>query len=724
MTPALSLYYLMKPYVPWRVRMALRRLAAERKRARVAHIWPIDESTSRRPSGWTGWPGQNRFAVVLTHDVEGPSGYAQCRALAEVEMALGFRSSFNFIPEGDYAVAAALREWLTDRGFEVGVHDLRHDGKLFRSRRQFERDAERINRYLDDWHACGFRAGFMLRNMEWMHRLHVAYDASTFDTDPFEPQSDAVGTIFPFWEAAPSCGPSRDAATMAVRSATKRQRDAASESGSAAARGFVELPYTLPQDSTMFLVMRESSPEIWIRKADWIAGQSGMVLVNVHPDYIRADGAPSARTYPIDHYVRLLTHIRERYAGQYWQPLPRELAAWVSGLTPRPTLVRESSGRERSRDASRDAAPPVVTAGNEPLAESLQPEWVNDYSIQAWDRFVRDHAAGAIAYTSNWRNLMEHAFPHIHGRFVAIRGPDGDFRSGLAVYTVRSALLGNRLVSVPFASISGPLAAGVDDLTILVRFLSAHRAALDIGRLEIRLNEPFGAAPPDGGTVVDAFKHHALDLRRGEDILYSRLSRKCVRTHIQKAARSGVEVATGCALESEWDEFHRLYSATRHRLGLPVMPRRFFSAMHLHLPPESFVLQLARREGVVLGAGLSLVFNGTWLLEWVGDSPAGRSVGANQALYWSAIRAALARQCHTFSFGRTAVSNHGLLEYKRHWGAIESDLPVLVWGDTEAAPRGTPSGGGRLRELVKPAIAAAPQPVYELVSDFCYRHLG
>ena len=29
--------------------------------------------------------------------------------------------------------------------------------------------------------------------------LNIAYDASTFDTDPFEPQPDGVNTIFPFW---------------------------------------------------------------------------------------------------------------------------------------------------------------------------------------------------------------------------------------------------------------------------------------------------------------------------------------------------------------------------------------------------------------------------------------------------------------------------------------------------------------------------------------------
>ena len=44
-----------------------------------------------------------KFGFVLTHDVEGAKGLERCRALAELEIDLGFRSSFNFVPEGEYA---------------------------------------------------------------------------------------------------------------------------------------------------------------------------------------------------------------------------------------------------------------------------------------------------------------------------------------------------------------------------------------------------------------------------------------------------------------------------------------------------------------------------------------------------------------------------------------------------------------------------------------------
>ena len=44
----------------------------------------------------------------------------------------------------------------------------------------------------------------MLRNLDWLHDLTIAWDSSTFDTDPFEPQADGAGTIFPFWVRSPA----------------------------------------------------------------------------------------------------------------------------------------------------------------------------------------------------------------------------------------------------------------------------------------------------------------------------------------------------------------------------------------------------------------------------------------------------------------------------------------------------------------------------------------
>ena len=289
----------MKPWIPRSVQLSLRRNIVRIKRKKYRDKWPIDERAATPPPEWSGWPDGKRFALVLTHDVDTERGAERCHVLANLEESFGFRSSFNFVPER-YTVVPELRHALVARGFEVGVHGLYHDGKYFDSPEIFRERAVKINRYIKEWNAVGFRTPSMLHKLEWMSALDILYDASTFDTDPFEPQSDGMGTIFPFLVEAEKPN-----------------------------RGFVELPYTLPQDFTLFILMKEKTIDIWKKKLDWIAEKGGMALLNTHPDYMNfGDGKMGKEECPAEYYATFLEYIRTIYGEMCWHALPRELASW------------------------------------------------------------------------------------------------------------------------------------------------------------------------------------------------------------------------------------------------------------------------------------------------------------------------------------------------------------------------------------------------------------
>ena len=57
---------------------------------------------------------------------------------------------------------------LADRGFEVMVHDLHHDGKLFRNWQSFTEKSKAINEYLLKWGTRGFSSGAMHHNLPWI----------------------------------------------------------------------------------------------------------------------------------------------------------------------------------------------------------------------------------------------------------------------------------------------------------------------------------------------------------------------------------------------------------------------------------------------------------------------------------------------------------------------------------------------------------------------------
>ncbi len=292
-----AFYYRCRPLIPRWFQIWIRSRIVHLKRQANVDVWPILEKAARPPEGWKGWPEQKRFALVLTHDVDTAQGQDKCLQLMELEKELGFRPAFYFVPER-YRVNRELQRTLIANGFEVGVHGLNHDGRLYQSRSIFKARAGKINEYLKAWGSVGFRSPAMHHNLDWAHDLNVEYDTSTFDTDPFEPQPNGVETIFPFW-------------------VNGKQPD----------KGYVEFPYTLCQDFTLFVLMRETDIKIWQQKLDWIAEKGGMALLNTHPDYMNFTGGKlKQEEYPIEYYAEFLNYIQTKYERQYWAVLPKDLA--------------------------------------------------------------------------------------------------------------------------------------------------------------------------------------------------------------------------------------------------------------------------------------------------------------------------------------------------------------------------------------------------------------
>ena len=299
----LPLYYRLKPFSPRGLRMGARRAIARRQRERHESEgrfprWPIEpllivrrerrlrerlERSGSRPPQLATWPGGHRFAWTLTHDVEGATGLANVERLLAIERRHGVVSAWFLVAE-DYPLDARVTRAIRAAGGEIGLHGLHHDGRLFQSRAHFEAQLPLIHRYLREWGADGFRSPSTHRNAAWMSEIGALYDSSFPDTHPFDAQPGGCCEILPYFLG-----------------------------------DMVELPITLPQDHTLFELLREDDIEIWRRKSAWIAEHGGLVTVLVHPDY-----ALSAERLAL--YDELLGFLRGLEGG--WHALPRDVAGW------------------------------------------------------------------------------------------------------------------------------------------------------------------------------------------------------------------------------------------------------------------------------------------------------------------------------------------------------------------------------------------------------------
>jgi len=292
-------YYGIKPLLPRRLQIAMRRVYARRQMRTEFPRWPIEpllverrradllaeleRRGSERLPTIAPWPEGRRFAAILTHDVEGPAGVANVRRIIEIESRHGFVSCWNFVAEW-YPIPDGLFDDIRAAGCEIGLHGVRHDCKLFASRAGFERELPSIHRYLSDWGAAGFRSPATHRNADWMPELGASYDSSFPDTDPFEPQPGGCCSILPFFLGE-----------------------------------MVELPITLVQDHTLWEILQADTIEHWARKSDWIAANGGLVNLITHPDYLDTPAR-----------LRMYEEFLEYLAAQpgAWHALPREVADW------------------------------------------------------------------------------------------------------------------------------------------------------------------------------------------------------------------------------------------------------------------------------------------------------------------------------------------------------------------------------------------------------------
>jgi len=127
-----KVYYIVKPLLPRTLQLSIRRGVMKRRRSTVTSEWPILERAGKKLDNWEGWPNGKQFGFVLTHDVEFIGGQEKCIDLMNIEKSLGLKSSFYFVPER-YQVDKSILKELVKNGFEVGVHGLNHDGKLFKN---------------------------------------------------------------------------------------------------------------------------------------------------------------------------------------------------------------------------------------------------------------------------------------------------------------------------------------------------------------------------------------------------------------------------------------------------------------------------------------------------------------------------------------------------------------------------------------------------------------
>jgi hypothetical protein len=338
-------YYFVRPILPVRVRRHMQRAHLSGWEKIPFPRWPVDFSVDtlvqkslglllrdtgidRVPFIWF-WPDGFRSCAIMTHDVESEAGRDFCGDLMDIDDSYQIKSSFQLVPEARYEVSEELCQDMRNRGFEVNVHDLIHDGYLFQSEREFPERAAKINAYARKFQSAGFRAGAMYRNQGWYGAFEFSYDMSVPNVAHLEPQRGGCCTVMPYFVG-----------------------------------NVLELPLTATQDYSLFHIIGDYSAGLWKRQIELIKGRNGLVSFITHPDYLIERRARAV-------YQELLAHLAQlARRGEIWIPLPGEVDRWWRARN-QMTLVCEAGAWRVKGDPSGRARVAFATLQNDQCVYQL-----------------------------------------------------------------------------------------------------------------------------------------------------------------------------------------------------------------------------------------------------------------------------------------------------------------------------------------------------------------
>jgi hypothetical protein len=298
-----SAYYFLRPWMHVNVRKHVQKARLNGWRNHPFPHWPVDtavedlseqlllramkaQAVDRVPFVWF-WPNAARSCMVMTHDVEAGRGQSFCGQLMDIDDSFGVKASFQLVPEERYEISAALVREIRDRGFEINIQDLNHDGHLFREREEFLRRAQKINHYGEIYCARGFRAAVLYRNQDWYDALNFSYDMSVPNVAHLDPQWGGCCTVMPYFVG-----------------------------------DILEIPLTTTQDYMLFHLLGDYSLDLWKAQIELIMQKNGLVSFIVHPDYVIEERARGV-------YRDLLGFLRDLGSrAKLWFALPGEVDRW------------------------------------------------------------------------------------------------------------------------------------------------------------------------------------------------------------------------------------------------------------------------------------------------------------------------------------------------------------------------------------------------------------
>jgi len=317
-----------------------------------------------------------------------------------------------------------------------------------------------------------------------------------------------------------------------------------------------------------------------------------------------------------------------------------------------------------------------------------------------WDRYVDGHPAANAYQFFAWQVIINKAYgfqpyalaaftdniDHSHGR------PEGSLVGLLPLIQMRTPLIGNRIVSMPYFDHGGVIADNAEAEKQLIE--AAIRLGQKTGakRIELRQLKRLSTLENDEGqhesqtihgekllptdkpvnrqiiSAKWALKSHKvrmlLSLPENSDSLMKSFKSK-LRSQIKRPIKAGLKAKIG-GMEL-LNDFYSIFSINMRDLGSPIhsmaLPRCVLDGFQ-----DEARAVVVYQGNTPVASSLMVGFNDTMINPWSSALRKYSKDSPNMLLYWTMLSYAADHGYHFFDFGRSTL-DEGTYRFKAQWGA-------------------------------------------------------
>jgi hypothetical protein len=345
---------------------------------------------------------------------------------------------------------------------------------------------------------------------------------------------------------------------------------------------------------------------------------------------------------------------------------------------------------------------------------------IMDQEWPEWDAFVDSHPMGTIYHTTHWQQLVSHVYKY-KPLYLYLRKDNGVIHAGLPLFYSNSHRLKRYLSSTPCAQYCNPLVSNVSDYKIFLDYVLEIIRKEKYEYFEQRISDIFNIGDNTPCAATNNYCTHILDISIPLDKIRASFHKSCIQRPLNKIDNNNLELRVG-EREGDLKKFYNLYLKMRKDQGLLPQPYRYFLGMWQLFSKENHLEILnAFHDDTHISSVLLLKYKDTVIYEYGASLISHLKYSPSHFLLWNAIIRAKNDGYKKFNFGRTELSNKGLIDFKSRWGAKQGSLSYYYFPGLKNGP--TVQNNPYLKKAMHHAVKILPSSICRILGSIVYKYV-